>query len=139
MARPRRRWLTLLALVALSASASATPIARAFQYQGSGTGVPLPVFPTAGGISAAASDLTPLVFYNNGWGQAVTSTIQGGTGSSIDVTYGANAPFGTDGAAVFYKGNNAIYLKAGVNGTVGQIANFVSADDTDNTQYKVAP
>jgi prepilin-type N-terminal cleavage/methylation domain-containing protein len=94
---------------------------------------------TGGGISSAASDLTPLIFYNNGWSTAVVGTIQGGTGSGISVSYGANAPFGEDGAAVFYKGSNAVYLKAGLNGTAGQVANFVSANDTDSTKYVVAP
>jgi hypothetical protein len=65
--------------------------------------------------------------------------LQGGTGSGVSVTYGANAPFGNDGAAVFYKGSNAVYLKAGATGTPGQIPNFISADDTDNTAYLVAP
>jgi prepilin-type N-terminal cleavage/methylation domain-containing protein len=94
---------------------------------------------TTGGISSSASDLTPLVFFNNGFSTAVSNTLQGGTGTAVAVTYGAAAPFGTDGAAVFYKGNNALYLKAGLAGTVGQIASFISANDIDSTKYNVAP
>jgi prepilin-type N-terminal cleavage/methylation domain-containing protein len=92
-----------------------------------------------GGISSAASDLTPLIFYNNGFSKAVIPTIQGGTGSPISVTLQPAAPFGTDGIAVFYKGSNCVYMKAGLNGTPNQVDNFVSAEDTDSTVYQVAP
>jgi type II secretory pathway pseudopilin PulG len=94
---------------------------------------------TAGtGITSNASDLIPLVYFNNGPGLGVTTTIQATGSSAINVTYGAAAPFGTDGAAIFYKGNNAVYAKAGLTGTIGQVANFVSANCTDTTSYSVA-
>ena len=94
---------------------------------------------TTGGLSSSASDLTPLVYFNNGFGTAVTPNLKGG-GGAVSVTYGADAPFGTDGVAVFYKGNNAVYLKAGLaGGSPGQITAFISANDTDSTTYTVAP
>ena len=83
-----------------------------------------------------------MVFFNNGFGAGPTGaagTIQSpGGGSALTVTYGAAAPFSTDGAAVFYKGNNAVYLKAGLDGTPGDITGFISANCTDTTNYSVA-
>jgi prepilin-type N-terminal cleavage/methylation domain-containing protein len=94
---------------------------------------------TAGtGITSNASDLIPLVYFNNGPGSGVTTAIHATGSSAISVTYGSAAPFGTDGAAIFYKGNNAVYTKAGLSGTIGQVANFVSANCTDTTSYSVA-
>ena len=58
--------------------------------------------------------------------------------SALKVTYSSAAPFSTDGAAVFYKGNNAVYLKAGLDGTPGDITGFISANCTDTTNYSVA-
>jgi len=94
---------------------------------------------TTGGITSSASDLIPLVFFDNGYGKAVSGTLQAIPGTGVSETYGTSAPFGTDGAAVFYKGNNAIYLKAGLSGTVGQITGFISSNCTDTTTYQVAP
>lgn len=94
---------------------------------------------TTGGINSNASDLIPLIYFNNGFGIAPTGVPWTMTpGTAINVTYGDAAPFKTDGAAVFYKGNNALYLKAGTQGTVGQIAGFISANCTDTTTYQVA-
>ena len=93
---------------------------------------------TSGGVSSSTGDLTPLVFFDNGWGTAVTSAVKG-TGANVAVTYGSSAPFGTDGAAIFYKGNNALYVKAGFTGTPGLISNFIALTDTDSTSYQVAP
>jgi prepilin-type N-terminal cleavage/methylation domain-containing protein len=93
---------------------------------------------TTGGITSTASDLTPLVYFNNGAGTAVTTPFPASPGTAKSVTYGTAAPFKTDGAAVFYKGNNAVYLKA-LGATAGQITGFISANDTDSTTYLIAP
>ena len=92
---------------------------------------------TTGGITSSTSDLMPLVFFNNGPITGVVSTMKATPGTPFPVTYGAAAPFGTDGAAVFYKGNNASYLKA--TGTpAGTVAAFISANCTDTAQYTVS-
>ena len=92
-----------------------------------------------GGITSAASDLTPLVYFNNGPGSAITPSpfpATPGTGKSINLE--AGAPFGQDGITVFYKGANAVYLKAGMSGTPGQVDDFVSSNDNDTTAYLIA-
>src|SRR6202034_4038278 len=65
------------------------------------------------GITASASDLTPLVYFNNGTTPTplVANFTPSSTASAV-ITLSANAPFGTDGIAIFYKGNNAVYVKA---------------------------
>ncbi len=93
---------------------------------------------TVGGVTASASDLTPLIYFNNGFGTAVTSPFPATPGTAKSVTYGNSAPFRTDGATIFYKGNNATYVKA--LGTIpGQITTFISANDMDTTTYVIAP
>jgi prepilin-type N-terminal cleavage/methylation domain-containing protein len=99
--------------------------------------------PAAVGINSNTSDLMPLVFFNNGFSTAVVGTLLATPGAAVAVAYGKNAPFGTDGAAIFYKGNNAVYVKAGLptggaTPVAGQIANFISANCTDTTVYQVA-
>ena len=93
---------------------------------------------TTGGINASTSDLIPLVFFNNGFGTAVTSTIGITPGTAMYVTYGGSAPFGSDGAAIFYKGNNAVYVKSGTGGAPAGQVPFVSANCTDTFTYNVA-
>jgi prepilin-type N-terminal cleavage/methylation domain-containing protein len=95
---------------------------------------------TTGGITSTASDLTPLVYFNNGIsGSPLTSPFPAQPGTAKTVTYGTQAPFGTDGAAIFYKGNNAVYVKAGTGGVgTGVIPAFLSANDTDTTAYVIA-
>jgi len=90
-----------------------------------------------GGITSTASDLTPLVYFNNGIGVTLTTPFPGSPGTAKPVTYASTAPFGTDGAAVFYKGNNAQYLKA-TGSPAGTITTFISANDTDTTTYVIA-
>ena len=90
-----------------------------------------------GGITSAASDLTPLVYFNNGIGVTLTTPFPASPGTAKPITYAATAPFGTDGAAVFYKGNNAQYLKA-TGSPAGTITTFISANDTDTTTYVIA-
>ena len=95
---------------------------------------------TTGGLTANASDLTPLIYFNNGPGVGLTTPFPAtpGTAKSIG-TLGTAAPFKTDGIAVFYKGNNASYLKAGVLGAAtGVVPNFLSANDLDTTTYVIA-
>jgi len=93
---------------------------------------------TNGGITSTTSDLIPLIYFNNGVTTAPTGTFfpaGGGTAKTCGLL--AGAPFGTDGIGVFYKGNNAAYLKAGTSGTVGAVANFISADCLDTTTYVI--
>ena len=92
---------------------------------------------TTGGITSAASDLIPLVYFNNGFSTTISATLKAVAGTGMTVTYGTAAPFGTDGTAVFYKGNNAAYIKA-LGTTPGQIANFISPNCTDTATYNVA-
>jgi prepilin-type N-terminal cleavage/methylation domain-containing protein len=89
---------------------------------------------TTGGITSNASDLIPLVFFNNGPASAILTTIPTAA-AGTSVVMAAGAPFGTDGAAVFYKGNNAVYVKA----IAGTINNFISTNCTDTSGYQVAP
>jgi type II secretory pathway pseudopilin PulG len=84
---------------------------------------------TAAGVTSNASDLLPLVYFSGG--TAVTYT---GTGSKDLTLSQANCPFGIDGVAVFYKGNNAVYMKAGTV-TSGVVTKFVSANYADSNTY----
>jgi len=97
---------------------------------------------TTGGITSSTSDLMPLVYFNNGPSSSIVgANLTGTPGTPVNTTtaLGANAPFQSDGAAVFYKGNNAVYLKAGTGGaSPGIINGFVSANCQDTTKYSVA-
>jgi prepilin-type N-terminal cleavage/methylation domain-containing protein len=88
---------------------------------------------TTGGITSSASDLIPLVYFS---GQTVTYPVPTG-GASLALSLTAS-PFGQDGIAVFYKGNNAAYLKAGTGGTPGTVVGFISVNCTDTTSYTTA-
>ena len=91
------------------------------------------------GISSTTSDLIPLVYFNNGFGVAVTSAFPVTPGTQQNVAYGSNSPFAGDGAAIFFKGNNAVYEKAGSGGSPSGDVPFISANCTDTTTYIVAP
>jgi prepilin-type N-terminal cleavage/methylation domain-containing protein len=93
---------------------------------------------TGGGLTSAASDLTPMIYFNNGAGVSIPSPFPALAGTAKTVALTAACPYGTDGIAVFYKGNNAVYLKAGTT-TPGTVDNFISANDTDTTTYLIAP
>jgi hypothetical protein len=94
------------------------------------------------GVSTNASDLIPLVYFNNGFstspcGATITAVPGTGLGTS---TLTSSAPFQTDGIAIFYKGNNATYVKSSpVNSGTIAAPGFVSANCTDTTLYTVAP
>jgi prepilin-type N-terminal cleavage/methylation domain-containing protein len=92
---------------------------------------------TTGGITSSSSDLIPLVYFNNGFSTGVVATFAAVPGTGVTVAYGSAAPFMTDGAAIFYKGNNAVYVKA-LGATPGQISTFVSPNCTDTATYTVA-
>jgi prepilin-type N-terminal cleavage/methylation domain-containing protein len=124
------------ALYAIPASTGAGTVLVADNVSWSFTCVTLT---TTGGLTSSASDLIPLVYFNNGFGVAVGTPFPATPGAAKAVVYGTAAPFGTDGAAIFYKGNNAVYVKAGTGGTVGQIPAFISANCTDATTYLIAP
>jgi prepilin-type N-terminal cleavage/methylation domain-containing protein len=88
---------------------------------------------TTGGITSSASDLIPLT-YLTGASTGVTYPLTAGSGATITLS-GTASPFGQDGIAVFYKGNNAAYLKAGTAGTAGVVSGFISTNCTDTTTY----
>jgi prepilin-type N-terminal cleavage/methylation domain-containing protein len=90
------------------------------------------------GVTSSASDLTPLIYFNNGFSTAIATPFPAG-GSQKNVAYSSAAPFGSDGAAIFYKGNNAVYVKAGSSGAPAGQVPFLSANDIDTTVYKIAP
>ena len=95
---------------------------------------------SAGVTSSGTSDLIPLIYFNNGFGVSPTSPFPATAGTASHIgTYGTAAPFGNDGTAVFYKGNNAVYMKAGTGGVLGQVENFISANNQDTTTYVIAP
>jgi prepilin-type N-terminal cleavage/methylation domain-containing protein len=96
--------------------------------------------PNGIGITSTASDLTPLVYFNNGFSTAIPTPFPATTGTPKNVALAVAAPFGTDGIAVFYKGNNSVYLKSGTNGQPqGTVYGFISGNDTDTTTYVIAP
>ncbi len=88
---------------------------------------------TNAGITSSASDLIPLVYFSGG--TKFSWPITPGTPGTLTLS-ATKSPFGQDGVAVFYKGNNATYLKSGTGGAAfGTVAGFVSADCTDTTTY----
>ena len=92
---------------------------------------------TGGGITSTASDLTPLVYFNKGPGATMVPTPFTPNAGVAAFSLVAACPFGTDGMAVFYKGNNATYLKAS-NASMAT-GTFVSANNKDTQAYTVAP
>jgi hypothetical protein len=93
------------------------------------------------GVSTNASDLIPLVFFNNGPATSPCgTTLTAVPGIGLGATVTSAAPFQTDGIAIFYKGNNATYVKATpVNSGTIPVGSFVSTNCTDTTAYTVAP
>jgi len=94
---------------------------------------------TTGGITSSTGDLIPLVYFNNGFATSITSPFPATPGTQINVAYGTSAPFKSDGATIFYKGNNAVYVKAGTGGAAAGSVPFISANATDTTTYLIAP
>ena len=95
--------------------------------------------PNGVGISSTTSDLIPLVYFNNGFGVGIAANIKATPGAAVPETLTTAAPFGQDGIAVFYKGNNAVYIKATTIPAAGTITTFISPNCTDTTNYAVAP
>ena len=92
------------------------------------------------GLNSNASDLTPLLFFNAGKGAGLVSPFPATPGAAKPIVLQPGCPYGLDGIAVFYKGNNATYLKSGTNGKPqGTVDSFISANDTDTTNYVIAP
>jgi prepilin-type N-terminal cleavage/methylation domain-containing protein len=88
------------------------------------------VTPPTGGITANSSDLLPLIYFSG----ATPLTYPANTSGKKDLVLQAACPYGTDGVAVFYKGNNAAYLKAGTV-TSGTVTNFVGPAYADANAY----
>jgi prepilin-type N-terminal cleavage/methylation domain-containing protein len=89
--------------------------------------------PSTGGITPTTSDLIPVVYFDGG---TITGAYPFVPGTAATLALSATkSPFGTDGVAVFYKGNNAAYLKAGTT-TAGTVDNFISANCTDVVTYQ---
>jgi type II secretory pathway pseudopilin PulG len=66
---------------------------------------------TGGGLTSAANDLTPLCQLQTGTGTGITGLpTTAGTGQTLTINP-ANTAFGADGIAVYYKGNNAVFVK----------------------------
>jgi len=93
---------------------------------------------TLGGVTSTTSDLIPLIFFNASPGVALGSPFPAASGGK-SITLATTSPFALDGIAVFYKGNNAEYLKAGTGGTPGVVSGFISASCLDTTTYLIAP
>ncbi len=95
---------------------------------------------TTSGITSTTSDLIPVVYFNNGFSASPTGATtfvqaSGGLGATVS----SAAPFQTDGMAIFYKGNNATYVKSvPVNSGTIPTGSFLSANCTDTTTYTVA-
>ena len=90
------------------------------------------------GVSASTSDLIPLVYFNNAPGACVLATPMAPTaGAALNASsvLVVGAPQGKDGIAVFYKGNNAAYIKAD---NTGQCNNVISANNSDVGPYAIA-
>jgi prepilin-type N-terminal cleavage/methylation domain-containing protein len=95
--------------------------------------------PSGVGITSNASDLTPLVYFNMAASTSISNPFPATPGTAKNVTLQTGAPFGLDGIAVFYKGNNAVYLKSGTGGLpLGTVNAFISANDTDTAAYVIA-
>jgi prepilin-type N-terminal cleavage/methylation domain-containing protein len=87
-----------------------------------------------GGITSATGDLIPLVYFSD---SSTDLTYPLTAGKAYTVTLDPKkSPFGGDGIAVFYKGNNAVYIKAGTT-TQYVVDNFVSANNQDTATYTV--
>jgi type IV pilus assembly protein PilE len=83
----------------------------------------------------SAGDTIPIVVFNNGAGSASIPTPFAFTaGSTVDGTVSLASPQGTEGIAVFYKGNNATYVKASGTTAVG----VIPASNSDSTAYQLA-
>jgi prepilin-type N-terminal cleavage/methylation domain-containing protein len=78
------------------------------------------------GVTSSASDLLPLVYFSGG-----TALTYAGTTGAKNLVLQPACPYGTDGVAVFYKGNNASYMKA----TSGTVTAFVNAAYADSSTY----
>jgi prepilin-type N-terminal cleavage/methylation domain-containing protein len=92
------------------------------------------------GVTTNASDLIPLVFFNNGFSTSPVGATFTMTSGGLGATITSAAPFQTDGIAIFYKGNNATYVKSSpVNSGTIAAPGFLSTNCTDTTTYTVAP
>jgi prepilin-type N-terminal cleavage/methylation domain-containing protein len=78
-------------------------------------------------------DGIPVVYFNNGQGASIAPTWPA---PGAAVTVGTTAPQGQDGVAVYYKGNNATYIKST---TAGSCPAFIPASCTDTATYVSAP
>ena len=78
---------------------------------------------TAGGITSAVPDDTPVVF--TGVATALSITSAGSTTTPINVTCDAGSAFGTAGMAVCYKGGSAKFITSGSGGAAVNTVNIV--------------
>lgn len=87
---------------------------------------------TITGLTTNSSDDTPLVFST---GNAVNLAATGATTVTMNKT---TNPFGTDGMAVCYKGQNASFIKSTVNGSTYTL-NITPASYSDQAYQQITP
>lgn len=89
----------------------------------------------AGTGLANCGDSIPIVFFNNTASNSPVS-FPASANSAVDSTsLATGAPQGTDGMALFYKGNNAVYIKSNTSNICPAV---IPASNTDTVTYNVA-
>jgi prepilin-type N-terminal cleavage/methylation domain-containing protein len=91
---------------------------------------------TAGTGLSNCGDAIPIIFFNNGTGNSPVTFPATINVAETSATLTSSAPQGTDGLALFYKGNNAVYIKA-ASGTP-TCAGVIPASNTDTATYTIA-
>ena len=128
-------------LFAISGAPGITPFVGASSANMAATNVSwsftVSALTTTGGVTSSTGDLIPLIFFNGGTGTPPTPFPQtAGTAANLQLV--ATCPFLLDGVAVFYKGNNALYIKA-TGATPGLVTNFISQNNQDGATYTITP
>jgi prepilin-type N-terminal cleavage/methylation domain-containing protein len=87
------------------------------------------------GLSTSDPDGMPAVFST---GQVVTPPTQGPSNTPLAVNSAGTNPFGSNGMAICYKSNSAVFLKAINNGS-GFVVNTTSANEIFNASFSCTP
>jgi hypothetical protein len=80
-------------------------------------------------------DSIPVIFFNNTTSNSPISFPASANAASNSTTLAIGAPQGTDGMAIFYKGNNAVYVKANSSYICTGV---IPASNTDTSTYNIA-
>jgi prepilin-type N-terminal cleavage/methylation domain-containing protein len=91
---------------------------------------------TAGTGISNCGDSIPLVYFNNGVGATTVSFPATANAAAPSSALTPAAPQGTDGMSLFYKGNNAVYIKA--DPTTFICPAVIPASNTDTVTYTIA-